>query len=375
VTVALLLAGAAVLLGLVSYVLYPLLLPRLAERTAPRHPADAGPLSVEVLLSAADEEQVIGDRVRDLLAQDVGGSYRVTVGCDGCGDATAPRAREAADERVSVVEVPLRRGKAAVLNDLVAASRADVIVFTDANTRFEPDAVRRLVEPFADPLVGAACGRLVLDAGSGAPETPETSFWRLETRLKEAEGRLGVCLGANGAIYAARRDRIEPLPLDTSMDDFLIPVRIARQGMRVVFAGKAVAREEVSREVWTELSRRYRIGIGAGQVLRREAWLLDFHRHPMLTLAFTARKAARWLAPVLCLVAILAALGSRDLRPYASLLLVTVTLLLLAAWLDLRLAGWPGKLQYFAVINVALAAGVVAGLLGLSRPTWNRTPR
>ena len=179
-------------------------------------------------------------------------------------------------------------------------STADLIVFTDANTRFEPGAVAALARAFGDAGVGAACGRLLFERGAGARETPESEFWDRETRMKEAEGALGICLGANGAIYAARRGLVLPLPEDTtSMDDFLIPVRVARDGRRIVFAGDAVAREDAARDVAAEVARRVRIGIGGGQVLRRERWLYAAGAHPLLTLAFLSRKAARWLAPLL----------------------------------------------------------------------------
>lgn len=364
----------ACLLVLWSYVLYPALARRLAGRApAPPQGAPWSP-SVEVLVCAADEEDVIAARVRDLLTQNAGDSYRVTIGCDGCADATAERAREAGDSRVRVLEFRTRRGKAAVLNDLIAQTRAEVLVFTDANTRFEPGAVRELVASLADTSVGAACGRLVLETGHTA--TPEAVFWDRETALKEAEGRLGVCLGANGAIYAARREAVLPLPEDTtSMDDFLIPVRIARQGRRVVFAARAVAREDAGRDVAAELARRFRIGVGAGQVLRRERWLFDFRRHGLLSLAFVSRKVARWLAPVFALAAAGAALFDASLRPFAAAALGALLLALLLARGRPRLRGLAARLYYFSVINLALAAGVLAGLAGYSRPAWRRTAR
>src|SRR5262249_37777544 len=200
------------------------------------------------------------------------------------------------------------------LIDLVAASSADVLVCTDAITRFEPGAVETLLRPFADPSVGAACGRLVFETARGARETPESTYWDRETQTKQAEGELGVCLGANGAIYAARRELVARLPEDTtSMDDFLIPARVAKAGRRVVFAGDAVAREASARDVGAELSRRFRIGVGGGQVLRRETWLYAPGR-PLLTLAFLSRKAARWIAPLLALAAASAALFTPGLR-------------------------------------------------------------
>ncbi len=371
------LALGALVLFAWSYLVYPPLIVRRARAIGPpSEPPPTAPLSVDVVLSAADEEAVIAARVRNLLSLDGGGDYRIVIGCDGCRDGTAERAREAGGARVRVVEFPSRRGKAAVVNDLVRDSTADLLVFTDANTRFEPGAVEALARAFDDAQVGAACGRLIFERAQGARETPESDFWDRETRMKEAEGALGICLGANGAIYAARRALVLPLPEDTtSMDDFLIPVRVARAGHRVVFAGDAVAREDAARDVAAEVSRRLRIGIGAGQVLRRERWLYAAGAHPLLTLAYLSRKVARWLAPLLALGAAVAALLSSALRPFGAAALALAFLLLGVAPLRPRLGGAAGRLYYFGVLNLALALGVAAGLAGYARPVWARTAR
>jgi cellulose synthase/poly-beta-1,6-N-acetylglucosamine synthase-like glycosyltransferase len=376
-----------------SYVVYPSLVAWAARRRA--KPADiaAGdsPASVEVILSAADEEEVIGARVRNLLAQTGVPGYRVAIGCDGCRDRTAERAREAAAAGpVAVIEFPERRGKASVLNDLVAASTADVLVFTDANTRFEAGAVAALVDALVRGDAGAACGHLVFEPAPGAAPTPESDYWDRETRMKEAEGQLGACLGANGGIYAARRSLVAPLPPDTtSMDDFLIPARIAAAGRPVTFERGAVAREDAARDVAAEASRRMRIGIGAGQVLRRDGWLWNLPKHPALTFAFLSRKAARWLAPLLALSAAAAALFVGDWRPAGAAVLAAAAAALLFARArpglffaraepalpGPGLRGSVGRLYYFVVLNVALALGVALGLMGHSRPFWARTAR
>ncbi|MGE5276595.1 MAG: glycosyltransferase [Acidobacteriota bacterium] len=366
---------ASLWLAVWSYLLYPAWIRRLAAAAPPRPPWSGPPPSVEVLVSAADEEAVIADRVRDLLAQRYSGPFAAAIGCDGCADRTAERARAAAggDARVRVVEFASRRGKASVLNDLVATSAAEVLVFTDANTRFDAGAVERLAAAVGTPAVGAACGRLILEAPEGVA-SPETALWDRETLSKEAEGALGVCLGANGAIYAARRSSVERLPADTAMDDFLIPARIAGRGERVVFAGDAVAREDLASDARAELSRRFRIGIGAGQVLRRERWLWS-PRRPLLAFVFFSRKAARWLAPVAALLAAAAAIGSPSLRPAGLGALGLAVALLVLARGGLRLSGAIGRLYHLAVINLALAAGVAAGLLGYRRPAWKPEER
>jgi cellulose synthase/poly-beta-1,6-N-acetylglucosamine synthase-like glycosyltransferase len=366
---------ASVWLAVWSYLLYPPWIRRLARRAPPLPvPPPQGPQpSVEVLVAAADEERVIGARVEDLKAQAYGGPFAIAVGCDGCADGTAAAARRTLGGAGRVVEYPERRGKAAVLDDLVASSTADVLVFTDANTRFDSDAVRRLAEVFADPTVGAACGRLSLEAADGKP-SPETAFWDWETATKQSEGRLGVCLGANGAIYAARRRAVVPLPPGTILDDLLIPARVAADGASSVFVAEALARETLPAGLRDEMARRFRIGAGAGQVLRRERWLWDFRKRPLLALVFLSRKVSRWLAPVAAFLAAVAALGSRALAAYAAGALAVAAALVLSA-LGSGAPGRRGRLYYFAVINLALSAGVLADLLGYRRPAWKPVSR
>jgi len=375
-------AAAVVLLGISlvfagwSYLGYPAWIRSRAAAVPPPLPRPAGSASVAVLVSAADEERVIGARVANLLAQDAPGPYRIVIGCDGSRDATAERARAAGDARVHVIEFPVRRGKASVLNELMASADAEVLVFTDANTSFDPGAVRALCGALADPLAGAACGRLVLETAVNAPATPEAVFWDRETSVKEAEGRLGICLGANGAIYAVRRADAAPIPGDTTwMDDFLIPLGAARRGRSVVFAPEAVAREAAARTAAAEASRRFRIGIGAGQVLRRERWLWNFRRRRLLAVSFFSRKAARWLAPLLLLLSAAAALASPSLRIAGAAFLAACGLALLSLPLGLPSRGPAGRLYYFAVINLALASGVAAGLVGYRRPVWKPVAR
>ncbi|MDQ6893401.1 MAG: glycosyltransferase [Acidobacteriota bacterium] len=373
---AVVLLAISLVLAAWSYLGYPAWIRARAAATPAPVPHPASSTSVAVLVSAADEERVIGARVDNLLAQDAPGPYRILIGCDGSRDATARTARAAGDERVHVIEFPFRRGKASVLNELIASTDAEILVFTDANTAFDPGAVRALCDALADPRAGAACGRLILETGDNAAATPEALFWDRETSVKEAEGRLGICLGANGAIYAARRSDAAPIPADTtSMDDFLIPLGAARRGRSIVFALEAVAREAAARTVAAEASRRFRIGIGAGQVLRRERWLWNFRRRGLLAVSFFSRKVARWLAPLLLLLAAAAALKSPSLRTAGAALLAACALALLSLPLGLPSRGPAGRLYYFAVINLALASGVAAGLVGYRRPVWKPVAR
>ena len=271
-----------------------------------------------------------------------------------------------------VVEFPTRRGKAAVLNDLVAASTADILVFTDANTRFEPGAVARPRRArFADPRVGAACGRLVFEAARRSrADTRDATSGTARRGSRRPKGSSASCLGANGGDLRGRGAAlVAPLPPDTtSMDDFLIPARIARAGRSVVFAGEAVAREDTARDVAAEVAataadrHRRRAGPSARAsgsnaaarpaadacVRLAQGGALDRARFSP-----SRRRPSRSSAPELA--------GRRRPRPGAC-----GRWLLALAKRGPSLPGLTGRLYYFVVLNLASALGVAAGLFGHS---------
>ena len=251
------------------------------------------------MISAHNEEQCIAERVKNALASDYPREkLEIVIASDGSDDRTHEIVRQFADEGVRLVAYDGRRGKAAVLNASVGATRGQIIVFSDANTNFEPDAIRRLVRWFADVEVGVVCGRLVLtDAATG--KNADGVYWRYETFLKQCEGRLGGLLGANGAIYAMRRELYCPVPDNTIVDDFVIPLLAKlHHGFRIVYDQTARAYEETAATISHEFRRRVRIGTGDYQSLTL-LWRLLRPRHGWTAVTFLCHKLLRWLSPFL----------------------------------------------------------------------------
>ena len=177
---------------------------------------------------------------------------QIVIASDGSTDKTANIARHYAElfpGRVRLFDYPVRRGKATVLNDSLPQLDNEIVVLSDANTFFEPNAVRNLVRWFADPTIGVVCGQLrLIDPRTG--HNVDSLYWRYENFLKTCEGKLGALLGANGAIYAIRRSRFVPIPTDTIIDDFVLPLLIRlRHGQRIVYDREAIAEEETPADV------------------------------------------------------------------------------------------------------------------------------
>jgi cellulose synthase/poly-beta-1,6-N-acetylglucosamine synthase-like glycosyltransferase len=294
--------------GLLGYLFagYPILARvKAALRSRPTRRLPIEP-TVTVVVAAHNEGDRIAARIANLLALDYPADrLEVLIGSDGSTDDTARRACDLADPRVQVMAFDTRRGKPAVINDLVRAAGGDIIVFADARQTFDAGAVRALAANFGDPQVGGVSGELVIAAnrhcvavGRGA-----AFYWRYEKLIKATESRGGSLVGATGAIYAIRRSLFEPLPEDTILDDVWIPMRIVRRGYRVVFEPRAKAHDNAPQDDRNELGRRVRTIGGNFQLLARERWLMNPLQNP-LWLETMSHKALRLLLPLLLMVAL-----------------------------------------------------------------------
>ena len=300
-----------------SYLLYPFVLALaaglaqslrdaryvLGKRERRARDEDALPL-VAVVISAFNEERHIQQRIDNLLTLDYPAHLlRAYIGSDGSRDATGAILNACADARIKAFVFEQNRGKANVLNDLVGRVTEPIVVFSDANTFFDPQALRRLVTHFSDPEIGGVSGELRL-LGSGG-DNQDSLYWRLEQFLKFFEGRINGLLGANGAIYAIRRSLWVPLDADTICDDFCVAMNVAASGRRLVYEPAAWAEEETPQEISDEYQRRVRIGIGNFQALVRHPEYL-WRTSPGTAFAYVSHKILRWVAPHLLTVGLLA---------------------------------------------------------------------
>lgn len=362
--------------------------------------------AIAVLFSAHNEEAVIRQRLENLAALDYPADrFRVYVGVDGGTDRTAEIAKAWAEghANVSVLASEQNHGKTAMLKKLVGEGSGcgiqkcesgvvrpeprtlnpywPLLVFTDANTLFAPDALRKLVAPFADPAIGGVCGRLVFLDAAGA-ETRENLYWRAETVMKMAESHLDSCLGANGAIYAIRQELFwKAIPDNTIIDDFVIGMKVREQGFRMVYESGAVAYEETPARIAAEWRRRVRIGAGAFQAMGLCRPCLS-PRYGRFSLCFWSHKVMRWFTPHLLLLL----LGVATFCVMAG----DGDEVMLGRWILVAFAGFGGlaaagrlmqpssKLKafdYFLSMQAALFAGFLKYCRGGLRGTWERTER
>ncbi|MDQ6887064.1 MAG: glycosyltransferase family 2 protein [Gemmatimonadota bacterium] len=357
---------------LYAYAGYPLLLValrRMRSRPVLRRPVEP---SVSLLVSAYNEAGVIEAKVRNSLALDYPASQlEIVVASDGSTDRTSEIARAVnGGSRARVIAYPTNRGKLAVLNETVPQLSGEIVALSDASSMLEPEALRRLVESFADPTVGAVSGVYrVIRQDAAAHGQQEDFYWRYETFLKIQEGELDSVLGAHGSLYAIRK-ALYPFPDPATInDDYVIPVRILQQGYRVAYEPRAVAVEEA--QEMRGFSRRVRIMTGNFEQLREIAALL----HPprwMALFFFLSHKVARLLVPLAMALLIVANLLLLDRPLYRGMFgaqLVFYALVALGAAWQLR----PKVLRlpyYFCMINAAAFVGAYHAVRGGRRVAW-----
>jgi cellulose synthase/poly-beta-1,6-N-acetylglucosamine synthase-like glycosyltransferase len=257
--------------------------------------------TVSLIIPAYDEEDVIAAKVANALALDhPRESLQVIVACDGCSDATAERARAAGADLV--LELPAG-GKVAALNAGVGRADGELLAFSDANSTWAPSALRRLIEPFADPTVGYVCGQVrFVDSGG---DNLEGAYWRYEMEVREMESALGGITAGNGAIYAVRAGAYEPLAPSGS-HDLSFPFLLAKRGLRSLYAPGAEAEEKMVPTMEGEFARKRRMMVGLWDIVVGEGMISPRGYSPLFAFELVSHRLLRYLSPFLHLLAFLA---------------------------------------------------------------------
>ena len=254
---------------------------------------------VTIVIAAWNEARHIAARIDNCLQQIYPSEMlEIVVVSDGSTDETSSIVRSFASKGVSLVELETRMGKAVALNVGVAAAHGEIVVFADARQSFSPTAVRELVANFADALVGAVSGELILESNSAGPTAEGVGlYWTIEKWIRQKEAAIDSIVGATGAIYAIRRDLFEALPPGTILDDLLTPMRIVMQGYRVVFEGRALAFDRVAHDYSSEFKRKVRTLAGNYQAISFCPRLMKPWANRIF-LQFVSHKVFRLMAPI-----------------------------------------------------------------------------
>jgi cellulose synthase/poly-beta-1,6-N-acetylglucosamine synthase-like glycosyltransferase len=407
------------------YLIYPGLLyvaarlPHKPPHKKDRPPDESGACPpVAMVICALNEERVIGQKVENCLAlQYPGKKLRIIVVSDGSTDRTAEVVRQylnttsllfegqpllnsrgsvtsalsrdldGADAQslampcfasgIELIEQNQRRGKIANLNQVLPRLKEEIVVLSDANVMYRPDAVMKLVARFQDPSVGCVSGKVILTDSTPELDSPTGQYYSLEWFLQERSSAIHSMVGADGAMYALRRDLFRFCPADTIIEDFVIPMGIIRQGQRVVYESAAVGWEKGPATMREEFRRKVRIAAGVAQgLIRGNAWP-PVDAPLRFWFIFVSHKLLRWISPLAGLGILCCALFAMH-QPAAQMVLAAMGTVVGLALVQL-LTRWGNPVVsapfYFLFGQVALGWGLLKGFMGQQTVLWAKENR
>ena len=370
-----------------TYFGFPLLLwlrSAFSRRPSPPAAAEDTPLpAVTVIIAAHNEEPVIGQKLANTLALDYPADLLdIIVASDGSTDGTEAIVRAHPSGRITLLALP-RGGKNAALNAAVetVTDPGRILLFTDADTILETDALTRLVRHFADPEVGGVGGDFRYLKGKARGDG-ERAYWSFDRWLKTLQSRSGNLTSATGQIYALRRDCVDPCPTGVA-DDFYISTGVMAHGKRLAFEPAARGAGPVAPQE-KEFGRKVRVASAGFRGVRLRRGLLNPFRHGFYALQLLTHKVLRRLVLLpLILILISAPVLWRDstglwkwFYGLATVAQAGAHLAALTAWAmrGTRLTRLkPLSLPfYFDMVNIAVMIGLVNMLRGaMSFDTWN----
>ncbi len=283
-----------------------------------------------------------------------------------------------------------RRGKIEAMNMAMKTIHTPIVIFTDANTTLNQLVIKNIVRHFQDPKVGAVAGekRIQTEGSEAAAGAGEGLYWKYESFLKKLDTELYSVVGAAGELFAVRTDLFEHVEKDTLLDDFIISLRIAANGFRVIYEPDAYASERPSFSIQDEMKRKIRIAAGGFQAIARLGFLWNIFRYGLLSFQYVSHRAMRWAVAPFCLPllviinAILLFTGSEliDIFSYHILMIAQIafyTLALVGYYLEnkkirVKILFVP---FYFSFMNYCAIKGYLRYRNGLTSGIWEKVKR
>ena len=349
--------------------------------------------SVTLLITAYNEEAVIEKKIENsLLLNYPPDRLQIIVATDGSSDRTVEIVESFHDRGVKLNHTSLRDGKLAAINRAIVQAHGDIVVFSDANNIYDPDAIRKLITPFSDPNVGASTGAKLIIQDGGGLSGVEGIYWKYESWIKTNETILGTCTSSVGEILAIRRELYQPPPSHIINDDYYIVLDLIKRGFRVFYVADARSFEYSSATVRDEMVRRTRMNTGKYQAMFMSSGLLPFNR-PIVMWQIVSHKYFRALLPFGFIGALLAniflvllpgdtstSLSGMSVSYAERFLSIQLFFYLLAALGNLvKLPGLLGKMFYLPTYlvnsNIAILRGFYGFISGKQTNIWERVRR
>lgn len=379
-----LLSCVIVLYNYAGYAVLAHVINKLTGRSGKPVPDPAYQPAVSFIVAAYNEEDVIRMKIRNSLEQDYPRHLIEFIFItDGSTDHTPSIIGEYPEIRL--LHSPQRPGKSAALNRAVSAAQNDILIFSDANTILNKEATAFISRHYCDPRTGGVSGeKKVISAESGNDPVSEGEgiYWKYESFLKKIDSDFHSVVGAAGELFSVRRGLYTPIASNIILDDFIISLRTAQAGYRVVYEPDAFAMELASVSLAEEQKRKVRIAAGGFQSIVLLKSLLIFWRHPRLSFLYISHRLLRWtLSPISLIMAFV---SNAILFYKGAALFFTITFLLQVLFYGMAFAGYllqEKKIRllklpyYFTFMNISVIRGFFRFLSGSQSALWEKAKR
>lgn len=347
-------------------------------------PGYDNPPTLTVVVAAYNEQNFIEQKIQNTLALDYPtDKIQYIFVTDGSSDDTPNIVSKYA--QIKLLHFPERRGKIAAMHRAMHEITTEIVVFTDANTFLNKQALLNISRHYSNPRVGAVSGEKRVQIDETADATAgEGMYWKYESKLKMWDSEMYSVVGAAGELFSIRTNLYQPVPPNAIIDDFMISMLIAKKGYRIVYEPDAYASENTSENVREELKRKIRIAAGGLQSI---IWLKDLLlpiEFPLLSFQYISHRVLRWtITPFLM---ILAFVLNWVLVFANSSITIELIFFAQAAFYGMALLGWYFESRqikvkllfipfYFCMMNWAVMAGIVRYLKGNQSVLWEKAGR
>ncbi|GAI76317.1 unnamed protein product [marine sediment metagenome] len=333
-----------------------------------------------MIIPVYNEEKIIKRKIKNSLLLDYPKEkLEIIVASDGSTDDTKAIVEKYLTQGVNFFEFP-RRGKLATLNRVFPKTKGDILVLTDASAMFNNDALRMLVKHFVNDDIGVVTGVEKICTKENYISKSEQSYWNYESKIKELESKIYSTVGANGPIYAIRRDLFPSIPSHLNLcDDMTISLNAVQKGKRIILEPQAIALEDVSLTLREEWRRKMRISTRAWQALLYHKNLLNpFRSHVAFPLIF--HKVLRWLTLPLMLVIFISNLFIGG-GIYIVFLIFQIIFHSLSSFgiilllKNIKIPSIVTFLSYFLFTNLAQIVGFYNSIFNKGQPIWQPIER
>jgi cellulose synthase/poly-beta-1,6-N-acetylglucosamine synthase-like glycosyltransferase len=350
---------------------YPALLGILRKRSTRRAVRGSGNLSFSIIVAVHNEEAQIAAKLEDCLASRYPeDAIEIIVTSDGSTDGTEQIVRDWAgrNTRIRLLRTEGRAGKSGAQNLAASGARGEILLFTDAGTRTQPDLLERVSADFGDPEVGLVAPVAQFGSFDSAVSRSQGAYWRLEVFLRQMESDLGILATASGSAFAIRRSLFRPIPVQFG-DDCIVPLDVRLQGFKILQDPGAVVSDEMPHSVKNELRTRIRMTArNWGGMLSRPG-LLNPLRFPGTAWGLISHKLLRWMTPFFLALAFLVngLLAVQGEWRWLWLLQICFYSAAVVGWRRSPVRGWERVFGYpfaFCLANLGFFLGVMRSFRG-----------